>query len=122
MAISSPFSPALQGYGSKKNPILFSFVLWAHESFVLPNSHIDNLSSPQLSMEFTGLPPSFLCSLGFKLEEFGSSGAAGSWFSNHLPTGPPQREACEEIAPEARLGETVFFCESRRDGPDPMKE
>jgi hypothetical protein len=56
------------------------------------------------------------------LEEFGSSGSAGSSFSNHLPARPPQREACEEIAPEARLGETISPGESPRDRPDPMKE
>ena len=46
----------------------------------------------------------------------------GSWFSNHLPACPPQREACEEIAPEARPGENISPCESPRDRPDPMKE
>ncbi|MCX5915254.1 MAG: hypothetical protein NTX30_01040, partial [Deltaproteobacteria bacterium] len=39
--------------------------------------------------------------VGIRLEEFGSSGSAGSSFSNQLPAYPPQREACEEIVPEA---------------------
>jgi hypothetical protein len=41
------------------------------------------------------LPAPGFCSLGFTLEEFGSSSSAGSSFSNHLPAFPPQREAGE---------------------------
>jgi len=60
--------------------------------------------------------------LGFRMEEFGSSGSAGTSFSNELPAFPPQREACKEIAPEAELSSNISFCESPRDRPDPVKE
>jgi len=59
----------------------------------------------------------FFCSLGFSLEEFGSSGSAGLSFSSQLPAVPPQKEACEKIASEARLGETIFLANLSGTGP-----
>jgi len=103
----------------KKEWINFSS-LKTESLILLPISYLISLL---LSIPDMALPiPSLLCSLGFRLEEFGSSGSAGSWFSNHLPACPPQREACEELTPEARLGENISPCESPRDRPDPMKE
>jgi hypothetical protein len=60
--------------------------------------------------------------LGFRLEEFGSSGSAGSCFSNHLPAYFPQREAREEITPEGRRSKTISPREFLLDRPDPMEE
>jgi hypothetical protein len=56
------------------------------------------------------------------VEEFGSSGSVGSSFSNYLPACPPQREACQEIAPGARLVQTISPCESPRDRPNPGQD
>jgi hypothetical protein len=54
-----------------------------------------------------GLAPAFLGWLGFKLEEFGSSGSAGKYLSNTLRAYIPQREACEQIGPEGGPGKTA---------------
>jgi hypothetical protein len=60
--------------------------------------------------------------LGFRVEEFGSSGSAGSPFPNQPPTCHPQREACGEIPAEPRLGQTISPCEPPPDRPAPLKE
>jgi hypothetical protein len=76
-----------------------------------------------LSIKISNLSiPDFLRRLGFRVEEFGSSGSAGLPFSIDLPTYPPQREACGQMALGARPGETIPPCVSPRDRPDPMKE
>jgi len=58
-----------------------------------------------------GPPPAFLRWLGFRLEEFGSSGSAGKYLSNTLRAYIPQREACEQIGPKGGPGKTASPCE-----------
>jgi hypothetical protein len=60
--------------------------------------------------------------LGFRVEEFGSSGSAGSYFSRKPLPYIPQREAREEITPRRKLGKIISLCKFPRDRPDPREE
>jgi hypothetical protein len=102
--------------------IIFSMLAGASAPELPPGILVETEASHQSISATNSYPFPFFYSLGFRLEEFGSSGSAGSSFSNHLPAYPPQREACEEITPGTRLGQTISPCESPRDRPDPMKE
>jgi hypothetical protein len=59
--------------------------------------------------------------LGFRVEEFGSSGSAGSSRSIELLPYIPQREAWGEITLRRKVGKGVSLCKIPRDRPDPME-
>jgi hypothetical protein len=63
-----------------------------------------------------------LCTLGFRVEEFGSSGSPGSYLSMKPLSYIPQREAREEITPRKKLSKNIFLWKFPRDRPDPMEE
>jgi hypothetical protein len=56
------------------------------------------------------------------VEEFGSSGSAGSCRSIELLPCIPQKEAREEIPPRRKAGKGISLCKFPPDRPDPMKE
>jgi hypothetical protein len=60
--------------------------------------------------------------LGFRVEEFGSSGWAGSCRSIELLPCIPQKEAREEIPPRRKAGKGISLCKFLPDRPDPMEE
>jgi hypothetical protein len=68
------------------------------------------------------MPPRFLVPLGFRVEEFGSSGAAGSRRLFELLPYIPQREAKEEIHPRRKAEKGISPGKFPRDWPDRMIE
>ena len=56
------------------------------------------------------------------MEEFGSSGSAGSSFANLLLAYHPQREASEEIPSRRKAGKGISLAKIPPDRPGPMEE
>jgi hypothetical protein len=65
--------------------------------------------------------PGFSCRLGFRVEEFGSSGSGGADCSMKLLPHVPQGEAGEEIPPSRKPNPIPFPYKFPRDRLDPME-